>query len=203
MSDTQQHRWHVLLLGGGLEIALALTAAVLGWWLYQPPWEAMAWNLADAGIGAAAALPMFVALVLGMHWPIGPLRRMKQINEEFVRPLFEPCSVAELGLVSAIAGVGEEWLFRAFLQGSCSEWLGPWLGWSIANGVFGLLHAVTPAYAIFAALAGVYFGALWTLTGNLLTAIVAHALYDWLALVYLTRRKPLAATASNELHGAP
>ena len=195
MTHRPSQRWNLLLFGGGVELALAALAAALGWWLYRPPWEAMAWDIGDAGVGAAGAFPMFAALVIGMQSRVGPMRRIKQINEEFIRPLFQPCSILELGLLSAVAGVGEEWLFRGFLQGACSDWLGPWLGWSIANCVFGLLHAITPAYAIMAALAGVYFGGLWMLTGNLLTPIVAHAIYDWLALVYLTRRK-IAAEAN-------
>jgi membrane protease YdiL (CAAX protease family) len=188
MQNRLPKRWHILVLGGGLEIALALLATLLGWWLYHPPWEAMQWDAGDALAGGVAALPMFLALVLGTRWPVGPMRRIVEVNEEFVRPLFERCTVLELGLLSATAGVGEEWLFRGFLQAACSEWLGPLLGWAIANGVFGLLHAVTPGYAAFALLAGLYFAALWALTGNLLTPMVAHAVYDWMALVYLTRR---------------
>jgi membrane protease YdiL (CAAX protease family) len=94
-----------------------------------------------------------------------------------------------LALLSIVAGIGEEWLFRGFLQAGCSEWLNPWCGWIIANVTFGLLHALTPTYAIWASLVGIYFGVLWVVTDNLLTPIVAHAVYDWLALIYLTRRK--------------
>jgi uncharacterized protein len=38
-----------------------------------------------------------------------------------------------------------------------------------------------------AALMGAYLGWLWLLTGNLLTPIIAHAVYDLAALLVLTR----------------
>merc|ERR1712238_397172 len=54
----------------------------------------------------------------------------------------------------------------------------------IASIIFGLLHAVTPLYAFLAALASVYFGWLYLITGNLAIPIVTHAFYDWAALLY-------------------
>jgi membrane protease YdiL (CAAX protease family) len=53
--------------------------------------------------------------------------------------------------------------------------------------LFGLLHFITPSYALFAGLTGLYLGGLWILTRNLLVPITAHGAYDFLALVYLTR----------------
>ena len=41
-----------------------------------------------------------------------------------------------------------------------------------------------------AGLFGLYLGALWLLTGNLLVAIAAHAVYDFFALLYLVRFQP-------------
>jgi len=46
---------------------------------------------------------------------------------------------------------------------------------------------LTPTYAILATLIGVYFGGLVLWTENLLPAIIAHGVYDFAALVYLTR----------------
>jgi len=191
-----QQRWAILAFGGGLELALAVAAGALGWLFDQRPWESMNWDATDALLGCAAAVPMFALFVAGMSWPRrhgsvtsagGPLGRIRQINNEFIRPLFQPCSVLELACLSALAGLGEEWFFRGFLQAGLSQWLQPWLGWTIANFTFGLLHFLTPTYGLLATLAGFYFASIWQMTGNLLTPIIAHAVYDWLALVYLTR----------------
>jgi membrane protease YdiL (CAAX protease family) len=52
-----------------------------------------------------------------------------------------------------------------------------------------LVHAVTPLYALMAALVGLYLG--WTLDyggdRNLLTPIIIHGLYDFLAFMALIR----------------
>ncbi|MEI6785094.1 MAG: CPBP family glutamic-type intramembrane protease [Verrucomicrobiota bacterium] len=42
-------------------------------------------------------------------------------------------------------------------------------------------------YAIVAALLGVYLGLLWMWTGNLLTPMITHAVYDFATLVYFLR----------------
>jgi membrane protease YdiL (CAAX protease family) len=53
--------------------------------------------------------------------------------------------------------------------------------------LFGLLHLVTPTYAVLAALMGGYLGWLYVRTGNLLVAIIVHALYDFFALSYFVK----------------
>ena len=63
----------------------------------------------------------------------------------------------------------------------------PWPGLAVASLLFGLLHPITPTYVAIAALLGAYLGAVWLATGNLLTVIVAHALYDFVALVICPR----------------
>ena len=60
---------------------------------------------------------------------------------------------------------------------------------SVASVLFGLGHLITPVYAVLAAVIGFYLGALFLATDNLLIAIVAHGLYDFVALLYLIRRR--------------
>ena len=81
-------------------------------------------------------------------------------------------------------------LFRGVFQGLLARWLGPGPGWGAASLLFGLLHPITPGYIVLAALLGAYLGSIWMFTGNLLTVMVAHALYDFLAMVLLLREKP-------------
>jgi len=50
---------------------------------------------------------------------------------------------------------------------------------------------ITWTYALFAAFIGAYLGWLWIWTGNLLTPMITHADYDFVALVYFFRfRRP-------------
>ena len=65
------------------------------------------------------------------------------------------------------------------------------LGWQLASLLFGVCHWLNTTYAILAVLAGVYFGLLLIADGNILTPIVAHAAYDFLALVYLIQPQHL------------
>jgi membrane protease YdiL (CAAX protease family) len=78
-------------------------------------------------------------------------------------------------------------LFRGVLQDTFRGWMPLWAAIGLSALLFGVLHAVTPTYAVLAALVGAYLGVLYLLTGNLLAPIVAHAVYDFVALVYVTR----------------
>ena len=46
---------------------------------------------------------------------------------------------------------------------------------------------MTPSYAVFATLMGAYMGLVFHWTDNLLPVIIAHALYDFVALVWILR----------------
>src|SRR5207302_1348917 len=100
---------------------------------------------------------------------------------------FASCTLLELLLLSLVAGIGEEMLFRGILQETVSRHFGVWPGVILASTLFGLLHPISPAYVVLAGLMGVYLGGLWFASGNLLTVILAHALYDFIALVYVVR----------------
>lgn len=124
----------------------------------------------------------------------GPLGRLNAVVDQFLIPLFAGCTVIQLASISFVAGIGEELLFRGVLQPLLIAWLGLAAGLILASAVFGLMHAVTPTYAVLAGLIGAYFGWFALARGNLLGPIIAHGLYDFVALIYLTRRRKLAAT---------
>jgi membrane protease YdiL (CAAX protease family) len=99
------------------------------------------------------------------------------------KPLFGLVVAIVLGIA---AGVGEEMLFRGLLQFELISRTGLGLAASLglSSLIFGLLHAVTPLYAIMAALASVYFGLLYIVFDNLAVPIACHSLYDIGALLY-------------------
>jgi uncharacterized protein len=68
-----------------------------------------------------------------------------------------------------------------------------WTAIALTAALFGVAHWLTPTYAVLAGLVGAYLG--WTLaaSGNLLVPIVAHGLYDLIALAVLVRVKSAAA----------
>jgi len=78
-------------------------------------------------------------------------------------------------------------LFRSVIQGALSTSAGPVIALLVASALFGCAHLVTVGYAVIAAAIGVYLGILWIWSDNLLTPIVTHATYDFIALTYLLR----------------
>ena len=54
--------------------------------------------------------------------------------------------------------------------------------------VFGLLHYLSTTYAIYAFLTGIYLGIIYQASGNLYIVMAIHALYDFIALVYLVEK---------------
>jgi membrane protease YdiL (CAAX protease family) len=177
----------IIMFAVFFEAGLAPFSLFLGWILGHPPLEKFVWSLKDASWGALAAAPLIVLFLAMLTWPIGPLARVKKFCEEEVVPLFHRRYWSELALLSLSAGVGEEMLFRGVLQASLMSWMGwPW-GLVVASALFGLLHPISVTYIVIAAALGFYLGAIWILNGNLLTVIVTHALYDFVALGYLIR----------------
>jgi membrane protease YdiL (CAAX protease family) len=177
-------RRQVLILAVATEGGLAVLAWVLGWLLNQPVLATLRWDLRDACLGVASSLPMLLGFILCVRWPVGPLAEIKAFAEQVIRPLFTPLSWPEVAVVCLLAGLGEEMLFRGVLQGVFSRWLGAAAGLVLASVLFGLLHPMTWAYALLATLLGLYLGGVWIATDNLLTVVVAHAVYDFVALVY-------------------
>lgn len=167
-----------LLLGVAWGLGLAVghspfaTFALEGW--------AVAW-------GAAAAAPPLWGAWLAYHSRWGPLQRVKRDAQEHLAPLFKGCSVMQLALLSAAAGLAEEAWFRGVVQAAVGAWAGPAAGLVVASALFGLLHPLSRPYALLAGLIGAYLGAVWLVSGNLLVVVTAHAVYDLVALVFLVR----------------
>jgi uncharacterized protein len=106
-------------------------------------------------------------------------------------PMFRDGQLVHLAIISVLAGLGEEMLFRGVIQAAVAQEIGGprgmWLGLAVAAVLFGMLHLVTPTYAVLAALIGLYLGGLWLLCDNLLAPVTTHAVYDFVVLVYLVR----------------
>ena len=167
-----------------------LVAGVLGWWWGVQPFSRMEWTAGGLVAGAAATAPLLVGLwwCLRSRWP--PIRRLIRLVEERVGPLFAGAGVGELALVAALAGVGEEVLFRGVIQEALAGRLPGWAAILAAGLLFGAAHWVSLTYAVLAATVGCYLGALYHLTGTLAAPVVTHASYDLVALLVLARMKP-------------
>ncbi len=184
-------------LAVAFELSLGLLGILLGYLTGPSLWEVMI-PLSPAAAasrilaGVATALLLFAGIVLVDRHPLGLFRQLQQTVRQHVVPLFRGASTWELLLISVAAGVGEELLFRGYCQAAMAHWLAaPWGNWGallLASVLFGLCHWISGAYAIVATAMGLLLGGLFLGTGHLAAPVVAHALYDFLALLYLTRR---------------
>jgi membrane protease YdiL (CAAX protease family) len=188
--DDHPKRAVVVILAVFFEGGLALLSLLLGWRLGHPPLRHFVWSLEDALWGVVATLPLLALFLAILKWPIGPLARAKHFCENEVEPLLHDSSWSEIGLVSLSVGVSEEMLFRGVFQAALTNWLGVPMGLGLASVLFGLLHPISVHYMVMAAFLGLYLGTVWIVSGNLLTVIVVHTLYDFAALSYLIRIRP-------------
>jgi CAAX protease family protein len=139
------------------------------------------------GVGIVAAVP----LLLGLRWTLTTgtksVRRLVALVVEQLGPLLAPRSPLELVLLAALAGFAEEILFRGVLQAGLARAVPESVALVVASAAFGLAHFITPAYAVLASLAGLYLGGVFLLQGSLTAPIVAHAVYDIVALSCVVR----------------
>jgi len=133
-------------------------------------------------------IPMLAMLYLSERSQWSPLARLREEIDEKVMPIFANCKIIDLAAIAFLAGVGEELFFRGWLQGTLTNKFEAWFGILIASAIFGFAHYLSPTYAIYAGLTGLYLGMIYQVSGNLYIVMVIHALYDFIALVCLVRK---------------
>ncbi len=204
----------VLLKFVVVEFALVPVALLLIYWCDLPNATSLSGQLIGEDswlsaivFGCIATIPvlaLFVAAELcEPHFK--PLQNLRQLVLTKLMPWLRGIPIWGLLLISIGAGIGEEWLFRGFVQ----QWMkslvgteaGIWIPILITSLLFGLCHAVSLTYFVATFLIGIYFGYLAEWTGSLLPAATSHALYDFIALVYLTQLDRRTRELSGQLIG--
>jgi membrane protease YdiL (CAAX protease family) len=183
------------------EAALILVAIALGWVADINPFANIVFSESAIAYGVLGTIPLFL-MFLGLEQVQGKsVVNIRKLLLNTLGPGLHRYHWSDLFILAAIAGVSEELLFRGVIQ--------PWIesSWGITAGligsniVFGMVHAVTPLYAVLAALVGIYLGLSLDYGGdrNLLTPIIIHSCYDFLAFVALMRvyRASLTAAAND------
>jgi membrane protease YdiL (CAAX protease family) len=165
----------LLIEGGACIVALVLARA---WGI--PLFPLTKHLLLDIAMGTIAALIPFALFIFSLSEKakaISLLSSLRKIVEVRIRPLFASATFFDICLISLCAGVAEELLFRGVIQVKG--------GIVVASILFGVLHWVTPAYALLATAIGFYIGLVYHFTQSLLIPIQLHCLYDFGALLYL------------------
>jgi len=198
MPDSAPKQQNFTTIALVVEGGLAIVALALGWLLGQYPLESVSIasdhlpQLAGAiAWGLIATVPLLAVLLLSEWLSWGPLRKMSNVVDDVIVPLFRNATVFDLAAISLAAGLGEEMLFRGLLQAWVADHTGAeygvYIGLAVASVVFGLCHFVTPTYALLAGLVGIYLGWLLIVTENLAAPVVCHAAYDFVALLYFCK----------------
>ena len=141
--------------------------------------------------GGFAAISLCAIAFLVIRWK--PFREFRNFVLRELVPLFAPLSMTQVALISASAGIGEEMLFRWSLQGGLQHLVPGTYGLIaaliIASVAFGMVHAVTPMYALIATVIGSVLGLILIFSGSVIPAILAHAFYDFVAILILRRNR--------------
>lgn len=182
-----------LLIMSSAAFACCVVMTYGGQWLTGTDLSAEAVGVAAAQAstwqsGILITLPMLVLLFLERRSSIQWLRDLWSLSRELLGPLVARVTIAELVMVSVFAGIGEELLFRGWLQ----NWLithSLLLALILPNILFGLLHWISRGYAICTFCVGFYFSCLLHFIDsvNLTALVIAHSLYDLIALMLLLR----------------
>jgi len=171
------------------EASLAVVAVFLGWVADIDPIQNIYFSETAIAYGVIGTVPLFLMFLALERMQGESVVNIRKLLLNTLGPGLHRYHWTDLFMLAAIAGVSEELLFRGVIQ--------PWIeaSWGIAAGlivsniIFGLVHAVTPLYAVLAAIVGIYLGLSLDYGGdrNLLTPIIIHGFYDFLAFVALMR----------------
>ena len=170
-----------------LESGLGFLALLIAWLTdisLKPRLNVTSDNL---GRGLIACLPMLAFLLISLKSSWRPLVELRQTVEQFVREMFGSDTWVTLAIVSLAAGLGEELLFRGALQSWIGGYTGTWVAVLVTSLLFGAAHSLSKTYFFAATAIGLYLGWLTEYCDDLVAPIVAHAVYDFVALLVLQR----------------
>lgn len=171
------------------EASLILVAVFLGWIADINPFENFYFSETAIIYGILGTAPLFFMFLTLEKIQGESLVTIRKLLLDTLGPALHKSHWSDLLMLAAIAGFSEELLFRGILQPWMESAWGLTEGLIISNLIFGLAHAVTPVYALLAALVGIYLGLSMDYGGdrNILIPVIIHGLYDFLAFMTLMR----------------
>jgi uncharacterized protein len=171
------------------EASLVLVAVFLGWVANIDPFKNIYFSETAIAFGVIGTAPLFLMFLAMEQMQGKSVTDIRKLLLNTLGPGLHRYHWTDLFILAAIAGVSEELLFRGVIQPWIEASWGMTAGLVVSNIAFGLVHAVTPLYALLAALVGIYLGLSLDYGGvrNLLIPIIIHGFYDFLAFVALMR----------------
>lgn len=195
MQNRNFFRYAVYFEGG-----MGLLAIIVGLLFGMNIVHQIKWHVAfDWGLAAVGTLPMIVGYFALNAMPFDCIKKLEALVRSFFQEYMQGLSWIQIAIVSALAGFGEEFLFRGLLQDGLLEILVGWHGTepdigtvaaviAVVSILFGLAHAATKTYFVLAAVISVYLGFLYYFSDNLLVPVLIHGLYDFFVFLSLKRK---------------
>lgn len=179
----KSQRVHFLLLAFAVEGGVLIVALAAAWILGQAPWEKLRLSFDSVALAIVATIPMLIFLAFTYYTRIRCLVQFRELTRELIQKPLAACSWLDVCAIALSAGISEEFLFRGVVEPSLRS-LGPLMSVLVCNLFFGVCHALTKTYFVFATIVGIYLSLTmrWTNEPNLIVPIGCHALYDLVAL---------------------
>ena len=165
-----------LVVEGGACIAALVLARVWDIALF-PLTEHLLRHIVMGTIAASMPFALFIFSLSEKAQAIPILNSVSKVIKAHIKPLFASATLLDIGCISLGAGIAEELLFRGVIQVKG--------GIVVASILFGILHWVTPAYALLATIIGFYIGLVYYVGQSLLIPMQLHCIYDFGVLIYL------------------
>jgi membrane protease YdiL (CAAX protease family) len=167
---------------------------VLGWaWWSHTPWRDIGYVRPASWIRVVVLGVAFgIAFKLLMKVIVMPLLGADPINQAYHYLAGNPAALPGMLLAVAVAGFGEETVFRGYLFERFSKLLGTGAGAKISivlitATLFGLAHCIDQGVdgVKQATIVGLVFGTLFAVTGRIWILMCAHAAFDLTAVAII------------------
>ena len=171
------------------EASLTLVAIILGWIANVNPFEKLYFSQTAIAFGVIGTTPLFLMFLALEKMQGESITNIRKLLLQTLGPGLHRYHWTDLFLLAVIAGISEELLFRGVIQPWMESSVGMTAGLIGSNIIFGMVHAVTPLYAVMATVVGIYLSLSMDYSGdrNLLIPVIIHGLYDFLAFIALMR----------------
>ena len=182
------------------ESSLIVVALILGYFADIDPFESLHFSEHSMMYGIIGTLPLYLIFMSMEQMPFPSVQKIRITLINSIAPSLDKKNWADLFILATIAGVSEEALFRGVIQPWMENSWGMMTGLLASSVLFGLLHAVTPLYAVLAASVSVYLGLSLDYGGerNLLTPIVIHTFYDFLVFIAIVKSYRATLSTNNK-----
>ena len=136
--------------------------------------------------GVLFGLVLYAAVYFLSNRYLAHNTEMRRLYRQLTR-LFGHLGWPGILLLSLLAGLGEEMLFRVLLQGGLSQYIGELTALMVASLAFGLMHFLSKLYVFVTFVIGLIFGIAYLLTESFLLVATAHFIYDVCAFAVIVK----------------